>query len=57
MDKQTAPDPGPEPTHDVPPIAFLDLVAIRELGIPPVPWIVDGWLAEQDIPESVSEPP
>jgi hypothetical protein len=48
-DEQTGPDPGAEPASEVPPIAFLDLVAIRERGIPPVPWIVDGWLAEQDI--------
>jgi hypothetical protein len=30
-------------------IQFLDLVAIREHGIPEVPWIVPGWLAEGDV--------
>ena len=30
-------------------IEFLDLEAIQASGIPPVPWIVDGWLAEEDI--------
>jgi hypothetical protein len=30
-------------------IQFLDLAALREHGIPPVRWIVDGWLAEGDV--------
>lgn len=31
------------------PVEYLDLVQIRAHGIPPVPWVIEGWVAERDI--------
>jgi hypothetical protein len=39
-------DAVPEPRAR---IEFLDLAEVRAQGIPPVPWLVPGWLAEQDV--------
>jgi energy-coupling factor transporter ATP-binding protein EcfA2 len=47
-----APDVAPAPPAETPDerrVEYLDLVAIREHGIPEVPWIVPGWLAEGDV--------
>ena len=38
------------------PLTYLDLAAIRERGLPPVPWLLPGWLAEGDITHLVGGP-
>lgn len=38
----------PDPS-DASAVKYLDLETIRRNGVQPPPWIIDGWLAEQDI--------
>ncbi|HEY3216231.1 MAG TPA: AAA family ATPase [Candidatus Eisenbacteria bacterium] len=44
-----APRWAAEKKPDAPQVEYLDLATIRDAGIPAVPWIVPGWLAEGDI--------
>ena len=45
----TEPEAGPTPQSEKRVIPYVDLEEIARNGIPPVPWLVPGWLAEQDI--------
>jgi len=43
-----APDKKPDPAQARRPVP-LDLASIRKNGLPPIPWLIEGWIATDDI--------